>query len=347
MKKILSVGLVLLLIVGFTACQGEDSSDKVVLNVYNWGDYIGPEVIKKFEEEYGIKVRYETFATNEEMLAKIQTGGTAYDVIFPSEYMIEAMIQRDLLQELDYDNIPNFKNMGQEFKGLAYDPDQKFSIPYLWGTMGIVYNKTKVSEPVDSWDILWNSKYKGQIIMIDSPRDTIGITLKKLGYSLNSKNQEELNKAKEELMKQKELVKSYEVDTYKSQMIAGEAAMSLAWSGDAMLLIEENPDLAYAIPKEGTNLWFDAMAIPTTSKHKKEAELFIDFMLRPDIAAENTDYIKYSTPNVEAVKLLPQEMQDNEYMYPTVPLKELGEVFVDLGEFTTEYDRAWTEIKAY
>lgn len=347
MKKLLSIAVVLCMVIGLTACQSGSSSDKVVLNVYNWGDYIGPEVIAKFEQEYGIDVNYEEFATNEEMLAKIETGGTAYDVIFPSEYMIEAMIQRDLLMELNYDNLPNFKNIGREFKGLAYDPEQKYSIPYLWGTMGIVYNTKKVSDPVESWDILWNPKYKGQIIMIDSPRDTIGITLKKLGYSLNTRNLEELKEAKEELMKQKELVKSYEVDTYKTQMIAGEAAMSLCWSGDAMLLIDENPDLAYAIPKEGTNLWFDAMAIPKTSQHKEEAEKFINFMLRPDIAAENTEYIKFSTANTEAVNLLPEEMSMNEYMYPKIPLEELGEVFVDLGEFTTEYDRAWTEIKAY
>lgn len=347
MKKLIGVLLAVLMVVSLVACQGGSSSEKVVLNVYNWGDYIGPEVIQKFEEEYGIKVNYEEFATNEEMLAKIETGGTSYDIIFPSEYMVEAMIQRNLLLELDYNNIPNFKNIGADFKHLAYDPEQKYSVPYLWGTMGVVYNKTKVTDPVTSWDILWNPKYKGQIIMIDSPRDTIGITLKKLGYSLNTRELAELEAAKQELMKQKELVKSYEVDTYKTQMIAGEAAMSLAWSGDAMLLIEENPDLAYAIPQEGTNLWFDAIAIPTTSKNKKEAEMFIDFMLRPDIAAENADYIKYSTPNVEAMKLLPEEVQNNDYMYPKVLLSELGEVFVDLGEFTTEYDRAWTEIKAY
>lgn len=347
MKKLVCFLMAVFVVATLAGCQGNSSSDQVVLNVYNWGDYIGPDVVHKFEEEYGIKVNYEEFATNEEMLAKIETGGTAYDLIFPSEYMIEAMIQRDLLLELDYNNIPNFKNIGSDFKHLAYDPDQKYSIPYLWGTMGVVYNKTKVTDPVKDWDILWNPKYKGQIIMIDSPRDTIGITLKKLGYSLNTKNIEELEKAKQELVKQKELVKSYEVDTYKTQMIAGEAAMSLAWSGDAMLLIDENPDLAYAVPKSGTNLWFDAMAIPKTSKNKKEAELFINFMLRPDIAAENTDYIKYSTPNVEAIKLLPEEMRENEYMYPKVPLNELGEVFVDMGEFTTEYDRVWTEIKAY
>ena len=353
MKKIAALMMAALMSVTFmTGCKGD--SGKInekgyfsKLNVYNWGDYIDPEVLKGFEDEYGIKVNYEEYSTNEEMLAKIQAGGTSYDVIFPSEYMIESMAKQKLLQEVDYANVDNFKNIGEQYKNHAYDPNNKFSVPYAWGTMGIVYNKTKVKEPVDSWNVLWNSKYKGQILMIDSPRDTIGITLKKLGYSLNTKNPDELKKAEEELMKQKALVKSYEVDTYKDQMIAEEASMSLAWSMDAMLLIRENPNLAYAIPKEGTNLWFDSMAIPVTSKHKKEAELFINYMLRPEVAMKNAEYIKISTPNVEAMKLLPEEVRTNKYLYPDGDVFKNGEVFTDLGEFTKEYDRMWTEIKSY
>lgn len=353
MKKIAALMMAALMSVTFmTGCKGD--SGKInekgyfsKLNVYNWGDYIDPEVLKGFEDEYGIKVNYEEYSTNEEMLAKIQAGGTSYDVIFPSEYMIESMAKQKLLQEVDYANVDNFKNIGEQYKNHAYDPNNKFSVPYAWGTMGIVYNKTKVKEPVDSWNVLWNSKYKGQILMIDSPRDTIGITLKKLGYSLNTKNPDELKKAEDELIKQKPLVKSYEVDTYKDQMIAEEASMSLAWSMDAMLLIRENPNLAYAIPKEGTNLWFDSMAIPVTSKHKKEAELFINYMLRPEVAMKNAEYIKISTPNVEAMKLLPEEVRTNKYLYPDGDVFKNGEVFTDLGEFTKEYDRMWTEIKSY
>lgn len=344
MKKIL-VGIISLMMIVLLAGCG--SSNTKTLNIYNWGDYIDPDIIRDFEKEFSIRVNYEEFATNEEMLAKIQAGGTAYDVIFPSEYMVESMIQRGLLEELNFDNLPNYKNIGDEFKGLSYDPENKYSVPYLWGTMGIVYNTTKVDDVVDSWDILWNEKYSGQIIMLDSPRDTIGITLIKLGYSLNTTNPDELEEAKQELMRQKPLVRSYEVDTYKGQMIAGEAAMALAWSGDAMLLMSENEDLQYSIPKEGTNLWFDAMAIPTTSRNKEYAELFINFMMRPDIAARNTEYIMYSTPNVAALQYLPAEIVENEFLYPKGNIKALGEIFKDLGEFTTEYDRAWTEIKAY
>ncbi|WP_110942953.1 ABC transporter substrate-binding protein [Inediibacterium massiliense] len=350
LKKIAVFLVLCMTIVLFSGCGQGKVNEKGyydTLNVYNWGDYIDPSVLEDFEKEYGIKVNYDTFANNEEMLAKIQQGGNDYDVIFPSEYMIETMIKENLLQKLDYKNLPNFKNIGEQFKNLPYDPNNKYSVPYFWGSMGIIYNTKKVSEPVDSWDILWNEKYKGNIFMLDSVRDTVGITLKKLGYSLNTKNIDELEKAKEELIKQKPLVKAYEVDNYKSMMIAGEGAMALTWSGDAMLLIDENKDLAYAIPKEGTNLWFDTMAVPVTSKHKKEAELFIDYMMRPEVAAKCAGYVKYATANVKALEHLPKEEVENELAYPKGNIFEKGEVFIDLGDFTREYDRIWTEIKAH
>ena len=252
-----------------------------------------------------------------------------------------------MLQELNYENIPNQSHLDDRFKNLSYDPNGKYSVPYLWGSLGILYNKTKVTEPVDSWNILWNEKYKGDIVMLDSSRDTIAVALLKLGYSINTQNEEELQKAKEELIKQKPLVRSYEVDNYKNSMASGELAMVVTWAGDAMNLMAENEDLEYALPKEGTNLWFDAIAIPVTSKHKTEAEQFINFMLKPEIAAKNSAYIKYSTTNKDALELLPEEEVTNPNMYPTQPLSELGEVFVDLGEFTEKYDTIWTEIKSY
>lgn len=351
MKKIFSFLICLTFIFSLVGCSEKNELTKDgyhnKLNVYNWGDYIDPQVLKDFEKEYGIKVNYEEYGNNEEMLAKIQTGGTGYDVIFPSEYMIEAMINQNLLQELNMDNLDNFKNIGEEFKNLAYDKENKYSVPYFWGTMGIVYNTKKVDTKIDSWNTLWDTKYKGDILMLNSSRDTIGITLKKLGYSLNTRNLDELEDAKKALMDQKSLVKAYEVDTYKDMMIAGEGAMALTWSGDAMMLIEENLDLAYAIPKEGTNLWFDGMAIPVTSNHKKEAELFINYMMRPDVSVKCAEYVGYSTPNKEAIKLLPKEVRENELAYPKGDILKNGEVFIDLGEFTTEYDRVWTEIKSY
>lgn len=346
MKRILlALTLTVSMVFSIVGCGG-GSSSKEVLNVYNWGDYIDKQVLRDFEKEFDVKVNYEEYATNEEMLAKIQAGGTAYDVIFPSEYMVEYMISKDLLYDLNYENLDNFKNIDERFTNLAYDANSKHSVPYLWGTMGIVYNKNMVTEPVDSWKILWNEKYAGKILMLDSSRDTIGITLKMLGYSLNTKNMEELNAAKEALIAQKPLVRAYEVDTYKEQMIAEEGAMALCWSGDAMLLAAENENLAYAIPKEGTNLWFDAMAIPKTSEKKELAEKFINYMMRPEVAAKNSEYIKFASPNKAALEFLPEEEATNEYLYPSGDITALGEVFLDLGEFTTEYDKVWTEIKS-
>lgn len=345
MKKIFLV-LLLCVSVGLVACSSNKGEKKVTLNVYNWGDFIDPDVIDKFEEETGIKVNYENFNNNEELLAKIEAGSTNYDVLFPSDYMVGIMREKGLLQKLDYNNIPNAEYIDERFKGLNYDEKNEYSVPYMWQTVGIVYNSKIVTEPVNSWDILWNEKYKRRIIMLDSSRDTIGITLKKLGYSLNTKNDSELEEAKNELIRQKPLVNSYQIDYYKTALIGGEADMSLAWSGDAMYIKSENPDFEYAIPDGGTNVSIDCMVIPTQAKNKKEAEMFIDFMNKPEIAALNADYIKYSSPNIEAIKLLPEEDRNNEKMYPQGRIEEIGEIFVDLGEeYNQAYDRIWTEIK--
>lgn len=350
MKKILLSFLVLTLFL--TACGSSEKSNSqsseksdIILNVYNWGDYIDPEVITMFEQETGMKVNYENYGNNEELLAKIEAGSTNYDVLFPSDYMVGIMREKGLLQKLDFNNIPNAKYIDERFKNLNYDEKNEYNVPYMWQTVGIVYNSKKVTDDVNSWDLLWNEKYKRKIIMLDSSRDTIGITLKKLGYSLNTTNEDELEKAKQELIKQKQLVNSYQIDYYKTALIGGEADISLAWSGDAMYIKSENPDYEYSIPKEGTNLSVDCMVIPTQSKNKKEAEMFIDFMNKPEIAAKNAEYIKYSSPNVEAIKLLPQEERENKQMYPEGSLDEIGEIFIDLGEYNQVYDKIWTQIK--
>ena len=348
MKKIfISILLLTLFLTGCSSNNSDEGTKKsdITLNVYNWGDFIDPDVINMFEEETGIKVNYENFNNNEELLAKIEAGSTNYDVLFPSDYMVGIMREKGLLQTLDYSNIPNAKYIDERFVGLNYDPKQEYNVPYMWQTVGISYNSKVVTDPVDSWNILWNEKYKRNIIMLDSSRDTIGITLKKLGYSLNTKNDKELKEAKEELIKQKELVSSYQVDYYKTALIGGEADMSLAWSGDAMYIKSENPDFEYSIPKEGTNVSIDCMVIPTQSLHKKEAEMFINFMNKPEVAAKNAEYIKYSSPNLEAIKLLPDEEKNNPQMYPEGSIESLGEIFIDLGDYNQVYDKIWTQIK--
>lgn len=340
-KNISIVAFILIIGLIFTGCGDK----KPTINVYNWGDYIDPSVIKDFEKEFNVKVNYNTFATNEDMYVSIKKGGTSYDVAFPSDYMIERMINEGMLEKINKENVPNLSNIEDRFLDLEFDPNNEYSVPYMWGTFGIVYNKNMVSEEVDSWDILWNEKYKDQILMLDSQRDSIAVALKKLGYSMNSRNVDELQKAKEELIKQKSLVYAYVGDEVKDMMVGEEAALAVVWSGDAVAMIRENDNLEYVIPKEGSNLWFDNMVIPKNSKNKELAECFINFMNRPEIAARNTDYIGYSTPNCKAMELLPEDIINSKVAYPSD--EEMGnvEIFKDPKDIIKVYDEIWLEIK--
>ena len=319
-----------------------------VLYVYNWGDYIDPELLTKFKEETGIDVKYDVYDTNEIMYQKLNSGNVSYDIVIPSDYMIEKMKNEDMLAKIDYNNIPNYKYIGEEFRNLAYDPTNEYSVPYMWGTVGIIYNTKKVKEKVDSWDILWDPKYKDQVIMPDSVRDAMAVAEKKLGYSLNTENLDQIEKAKEQLMTQKKdgLILAYMVDQVKDAMVVEEASLAVAWSGDAVTMIERNPDLAYVIPKEGSNKWFDAIAIPKNAKHKENAEKFINFLCEPENAKQNVEYIGYSTPNTEAYKLLPEDIKDDKVAYPDSESLKNCEVFIDLPpNILRKYDEAWLEIK--
>ncbi len=347
MKKTLFKTLLVFVCMGLVASLFAGCSEKkTVLNIYNVGDYIDMEVIDMFEKENpNIKINYETFYANEEMYIKVANKSTAYDIIVPSDYMVERLISEDLLYELDYNNIPNIKNIDPQYLNMDYDKGNKYSVPYMWGTMGVLYNKTIVKEPVTSWKVLWDEKYKDQIFMYNSERDTIAITMRMLGYSMNSKDDKELEKAKNALVDQKNIVLAYCGDEVKDKMIAGEGALTIAWSGDAFFCIAENPDLAYAIPEEGSNLWFDSMVIPKTSLHKAEAEKFIDFMCRPDIAKMNADYIGYSTANKAAVELLPDEIKNDKLRYPDLSTLNNMEVFKYDKELTKKYSEIWQQIK--
>lgn len=344
-KKAIAITLSALLSIGTLAGCGAKSS-KDVLNVYNVGDYIDEELLTKFQEETGIKVIYEKYDTNEVMYQKIRRGGSKYDLVFPSDYMIEKMKKENLIQKIDFKNIPNYKNIYDKFKNQTYDPNNEYSVPYFWGTFGIMYNKTMVDDPVDSWDILWNKKYSGNILMLDSVRDTMGIALMKLGYSQNSIDESELEEAKEELIKQRPLVLAYGNDDIKDRLLGGEAAMGIVYSGDAMTLMKEDENLDYAIPKTGTNKWIDAMCIPSNAENKKEAEMFINFLLDAENAKQNTNYINYSTPNKAAFELLDEETQKNPISYPDDELIEKSESFIDLGESIKLYDDLWLEVKS-
>ena len=350
-RRVIPVTICILFIGGgfyYAEESGVVNDDKLV--VYNWGEYIDPEVLTIFEEETGINVVYEEFETNEILYPKVSSGAIAYDVVCPSDYMIQRMIENDLLTEINFDNIPNIKNIGKQYmeQSRQFDPENKYSVPYCWGTVGILYNKTMVDEPVDSWSILWNPKYKDNILMQDSVRDAFGATLKYLGYSLNSTDLDELTEAKNLLIEQKPLVQAYVIDQVRDKMIGNEAALGVIYSGEAIYTQKENPNLEYVIPKEGSNIWIDSWVIPKNAEHKENAEKFINVLCRPDIALMNFEYITYSTPNEAARELIEDEsIRNSEIAFPDLSKYDNLETFQYLGtEADQVYGDLWNKVKS-
>lgn len=332
-----------------TGCGGKGGENGEVI-VYNWGEYIDPKTIAMFEEETGIKVVYDEFETNEVMYPKVEAGATAYDVICPSDYMIQKMIDNDLLAEINFDNIPNVKNIGQQYfeQSKEFDPENKYSIPYCFGTVGILYNKTMVDDPVESWSILWDEKYADNILMQDSVRDAFMVALKLNGYSMNTVNEEELAAAKNSLILQKPLVQAYVIDQVRDKMIGDEAAIGVIYSGEAIYTQRENENLEYVIPKEGTNVWIDSWVIPKNAPNMENAEKFIDFMCREDIALMNFEYITYSTPNTAAQALIEDEdIKNSKIAFPDLGQYQNLETFRYLGEDGDAlYNNLWKEVKS-
>ncbi len=350
MKTKLALLLVLLMVASMVCAGCGESADVVTINVLNWGDYIDEDLIGQFTEETGIKVKYTTMANNEEMLVKLQSPDCIYDVCFPSDYIIEKLVGQNLLHELDKSNIPNMVNIDERFLNLSFDPDNKYSVPYMWGTVGILYNTTMVTEPVTSWSILWDEKYSQQIFMYDSIRDTIGVALLYLGKSINTRDEADIAAARDALIAQKPLVLAYLGDNIKESMINGEGALAVVYSGDAIWCMdpeEGNPDLAFAVPDEGSNVWFDNVVIPATSQHTAEAEAFINFLCDAEVAKANTEYIGYSTPNKAAMALLDASYTENETYNPPQAVLDRCEIFHDLGDFINVYNDAWSDIKLH
>ena len=350
-QKLIPVAMAVLIVIGgFIYGQKDGTSKNGQVILCNWGEYIDPEIIDLFEEETGIDVIYEEFETNEIMYPKIQSGAIAYDVVCPSDYMIQRMIENDLLAEINYDHIPNLKYIGDNYMKMSrqFDPENKYSVPYLWGTVGILYNKKMVDEPVDSWGILWDKKYEDSILMQDSVRDAFAVALKYLGYSLNSTDLDELEAAKNLLIEQKPLVQAYVIDQVRDKMIGGEAALGVIYSGEALYCQQENPDLDYVIPKEGTNIWIDSWVIPKNAKNVENAEAFINFLCRPDIAKMNFDYITYSIPNTAGRDLIEDEsLRNSPIAFPDDSKLENCETFRFLGDDNDAlYNRLWREIKS-
>jgi len=333
--------------------QGKDIS----INVYNWGEYIpdgSDEGVMNLNGEFtnltGIKVNYTTYATNEELYAKLKGGGASYDIIIPSDYMISRMIHEGMLETLNLDNIPNRKHIMDKFLNPEYDPESQYSVPYTWGTVGIIYDNTAIDAETTEidWDILWDETYKDSILMFDNPRDAFAIAELKLGYSLNTEDETQLKRAAETLIAQKPVVQAYVMDEIFDKMGAGEAVLAPYYAGDAATLMDEYDHLSFVIPPSGTNLFFDAVCIPKGAKQKEAAEMYINFLCEPDVAYAVTDYIGYSTPNQGAFDLLDEEMQNDEIAYPEdAYLEEKTTVFKNLSDETNlKMQELWTEMKS-
>lgn len=338
---------VVLLLVFAAAALSACGSKKPVLNVYNWGDYIDPTILSDFEKEYDCKIIYDSYPSNEDLYAKMKTNTTDYDVVIPSDYLIGRLINEDMLQKLDKSRIEGFKNIDPNFLNLEFDKNNEYSVPYFWGTVGIVYDTNVIKEDIDSWAALWDEKYKKKFTMIDSQRDSIMIALKYLGYSMNTTDEAELEEAKQKLIEQKPLVLAYVGDKVQDMLLAGEVPMAVVWSGDASWLIQQYPNMKYILPKEGTNIWYDNMVIPKSSKNVDLAHKFIDFLCRPEISKRNSEYVGYSTANKKAMELLDQSLFPSDHGYPPAEKIKDYEIFRHPGELLKIYDRIWTELKAH
>ena len=349
MKKIVSLvlaaAMILVLVPALVAC---DSSK--TLNLLNWGEYLDPELKAAFKKETGITIKETPVTSNEEMLIQLEADDCPYDLCIPSDYAVERLISKNRLAEINYDNIPNIANIDEKFMKLSsvFDPGNKYSVPYTWGVLGILYNTKMVDEAdIGSWDLLWNEKYSGEIYMYNSIRDAMAAALCKCGYSINTSNEDEINAAADALIEMKPIVQAWLTDDVKESMIAESGAIALVYSGDAVWCMdpdEGNEDLSFYVPSEGSNVYFDNIVIPANTKKKDMAEQFINFLLDPEVAAQNTEYIGYSSPNAKVPELLDEFFIDN----PAYSISDEDvarcEIFHDLGDKIEIYEAAWDRV---
>lgn len=354
MKKLLALLSCCLLFL-VCGCGGSDQkqsaatppadSKKQVLNLFSWADNFSPEVLADFEKKYNVKINYDVFANNEELLAKIQAGSSHYDLIQPSDYMVATMLKLNLLEELDLSRIPNTQNLIRDLQAPAYDPSGKHSVIYTWGVTGIVYNTKYVKTPPTSWKDLWKPEYKGHIILLNDSREVIGMALKKNGHSVNSTDKAELEQALKDLQALSPNVLAYDTDTIKQKFIAEEAWIGTMWSGDASFTYKDNKDIAFVIPSEGAVIWADTFAIPKGAKNKELAEKFINYLYDPQVSAKNYEYIGYNDPNAKAEALHSEAYKKDPMLKAAKDFLGKGEWIRDIGEALTLYDRYWTELK--
>lgn len=349
-KRVVSVALLLTLGVSVLATGCGNTREKTgTLTVFNYGEYLDPLVLDKFFDETGIEVKYEEALTPEEMYTKYKSGAIEYDLLCSTDYMIEKLIQEGEFQKIDIESLKNKENIGDKYWEFseAFDPGNQYTVPYFWGTVGILYDKTKVKEPVDSWNVLFDGDYAGEIIMQNSMRDTLSVALKALGYSLNTNDENEIRQAYELLNKQKADVQAYLVDEARDEVVAGNATMALVYSGEAYLGREYNEDLEYVVPKEGSQVWLDSWGITKNCKNPEMAMQFLDFLCREDIAKTNFEYIYYSTPNEAVIESLSEEERADETLVPADDVTENCEVCVQQNpEILNLENELWKKLKA-
>jgi spermidine/putrescine transport system substrate-binding protein len=327
--------------------RGSRAEEEKKLNVYNWDTYIGETTLDTFKDKTGIDVQYDLFANNEELFGKLKEGNPGYDIIVPSDYMVEIMVKLDMLMALDKAKLPNIANIDPKFADLPYDPGMAHSIPYMWGTIGVGYRKSKVDGKPDSWaDLIDSDKYAGRIALLDDQRAVLGVALKYLGYSLNSTNPDEIGKARDLVIKHKKNIKAFAPDEGQNMLAAGDADLVQEWNGDILSVMQEDDDLDYLVPKEGGEIFVDNMAIPTGAPHPDNAHAFLNHILDAQVCKEIVETINFATANLAARKLLPEELQTNPAMYPPDEVVAKSEHLRDLGDATRLYDEAWTAIKA-
>lgn len=328
----------------FTGCQG---GVKKVVNVYNWGEYIDESIFKEFEAQTGIKVVYQTYESNEALYAKIKGGGANYDVIIPSDYMVSRMISEGMLEKLNYENIPNISKIDETYLNREYDPANEYTVPYMWGTVGIIYNSKMIEDEITSWGALFDEKYAGKILMFDNSRDAMGIALLYLGYSINTTDKAQLDEAYQLLKAQSPLLQAYVMDQIFEKLEGGEAAIGPYYAGDYITMLENNPDLRFCLPEEGSNVFVDCMCIPKGAKNKENAEAFINFMCQTDVAVKNSLATGYSTPSKEAFEALPEDIKNDPVIYPGKDVLERCESFINLPqEILDYYDTLWINLKS-
>lgn len=356
MKRIVAILFTVVLVFSMAVpAFAADASDLAgtTINVYNWGEYISDgsegsmDINAEFTKRTGIKVNYNNYDTNENMYAKLKSDGVSFDIVIPSDYMIERLIDEDMLQKIDFSNIPNYKYIDAKYKGLYFDPKDEYSVPYNVGMVGLIYNTKMVKEAPTSWNVMWDEQYKGKVLMFDNPRDAFGIAQKLLGQSFNTTDEAEWRAAADKLKAQKPILQGYVMDDIFRKMESGEAAIAPYYAGDFITMHSNNPDLAFVYPQEGVNIFVDSICIPKNAKNKAAAEAYINFLLDPDIAVENANYLGYATPNTAVLTREDYELKGNEYLYPEDQKMPKTEYFYNLPQKTlTLMTDLWSELKA-